>query len=235
MAMTTYTLRILGRYPDTIPLGRLGEYIQEFAELLGADNQPRFQKIKRASIGIVAEVPNARRAHTATRLREAQQRPDSRAGKVLQRLGVLLGEDHTQGASILDNEGNEIAHLQAIEPANDDGPVIRQIDTVDGIVTGLIGSDDTMNLHLRDDENRDINLIVKDMDLARRILEHFRRGVLRVQVDGLWERTSNGWVPKSNRCVVQTFEVLEPVSIRDNGWDAMSDPVAAWKDLRGIH
>jgi hypothetical protein len=102
-----------------------------------------------------------------------------------------------------------------------------------------------MNLHLRDDENRDINLVVKDMDLARRILEHFRRGIIRVQVDGYWERTSKGWIPKSGRCTVQGFEVLELLSIRDtlnrmasvpdNGWDALSDPIATWKDLRGIH
>ena len=245
MATITYTLRILGRLPDSIPLERLGGYIRDFADLLGSENHPRFDKIKKASIGIVAKIPPDRKAHTYARLRAARSNPDSRAGRALQRIEVSLGLDHTKGAMILDADGNELFKLTVIQPANDDGPVIRQADTVDGMVTGLIGSDETMNLHLRDDHNRDINVIVRDEDLAMSILKHFRRGTIRVLVDGPWERTSEGWIPKASKCVVRSFELLEPSSIREtldhmasvpgNGWDGIDDPVAAWKELRGIH
>lgn len=245
MAMTTYTLRILGRLPDSIPLDRLGRYIQEFADLLGPDNDPRFSKIKNASIGIVAKVPDKRRAHTAARLREAQKRPESRPGRAMHRIALLLGEDHSRGAIVLDADGKEVATFAVIAPATDDTLAIRQTDSVDGIVTGLIGSDDTMNLHLRDDENRDINLVIRDMDLARQILPHFRRGVVRVIVEGLWERSVSGWTPKPSKCVVRSFVILENSTIResldhmasvpDNGWDTVADPLALWKELRGIH
>ena len=245
MAMTTYTLRILGRLPDSIPLERLGRYIQEFADLLGPDNDPRFSKIKKESIGIVAKVPDKRRAYAAARLREAQIRPESRPGRAMYRIAVLLGQDHSRGAMILDADGKEVAKLAVIAPADEETLAIRQMDSVDGVVTGLIGSDDTMNLHLRDDENRDINLVIRDMALARQILPHFRRGVVRVLVDGLWERSASGWTPKPSKCVVRSFEVLENLTIREsldrmasvpeNGWDSVSDPINLWKELRGIH
>ncbi|MGN6480590.1 hypothetical protein [Luteibacter sp.] len=243
MATTNFTLRIPGRLPDAIPMERMGEYIAAFAHLLGKSNDPRFATIKASSIGIVATIASDRRSFVHARLREAQANPDGNPGKSLHRIEVMLGEDNVRGTTILDAEGNVVANLSVVHPVNNESFTLRQVDTIDGVVTGLIGADDTVNLHLRDDYNRDINVVIRDMTLAREILPHFRSGMIRLVADGPWERTDIGWLPKSGKCVVRSFEVLDMTSVRDvldriatlpdNGWDEVPDPMAMWQDLRG--
>jgi hypothetical protein len=52
----SFMLRLLDRNPDRVPLAHLGEYLQEFAWLLGEENKPVFKGIKNASIGCLAAV-----------------------------------------------------------------------------------------------------------------------------------------------------------------------------------
>jgi hypothetical protein len=240
-----WTLRIPQRKPHQLRIDRLAEYMLEFASLLGLENEPMFAGIKDASTGLRAKVPAIRRNHVWKRIQTARVNPASKPARHLRLIEAMLGEDHLSSAELRDTNDKVIYLFQPHEQHNVSSATIRQHGEVDGVVTGLVGADDTMHLHVRDSLARDLKLIVRNEEMARGLLKHFRRGCIRLRVHGVWSRTEDGWVPESNRCVVDGFDVLDDTpasdifaqiaSIPGNGWCDIDDPLATWRDLRGIH
>lgn len=239
----SYMLRLLGRSPTKFPLKRLGEYLAEFADLLGEENHPRLVKIKNASIGVQAKVAEERQQQTHVRLVTAKSEPTSRAGKCLSRIQQMIDTDGITEAQLQDRTGNVVHLFKGQKVETSTMPTLYQSGSVDGVVTGLVGADDTMHLHLRDYLERDIRILVRDEHLARTLLSQFRRGTVRVHVQGYWKRTDQGWIPETSRCTASSFDVLDesPLSevlakfaaIPGNGWATMENPMAFWADLRG--
>ncbi|MGH8125053.1 MAG: hypothetical protein ACREPK_04320 [Rhodanobacteraceae bacterium] len=239
----TYMLRLLRRNPDRIRMDRLAEYMREFAKLLGLENQPVFQGVRKASTGIQASIPVSHQRAAFVRVREARSQPDSKSAIALRNIEAMLGEDSIKQAELRDSR--KVVYLFHAPALND--PVearIQQPGEVDGTITGIVGADDTMHLHLRDHLGRDLRLIVRSEELARALLSRFRLGSVRVSIHGTWVRTEHGWIPESNKCTVDRFEALDDTSpleifdaidaIAGNGWKDVPDSDAAWRDLRGI-
>lgn len=239
----SYMLRLLGRSPTKVPLRRLGEYLTEFANLLGEENEPRLVKIKNASVGLLAKVAEHRMHHTHLRLVTARTEPSSRPGKCLSNLQQMIDTDEIAEAQLQDQGGNVLYLFTGRKMEAAITPTLYQSGSVDGVVTGLVGADDTMHLHLRDYLDRDIRILVRDEHLARTLLSQFRRGTVRVQVQGQWKRTEQGWIPETSRCTASSFEVLDDTPLSEvlsqfaavpgNGWATMKNPMAFWTDLRG--
>ena len=244
-ARWSYMLRIMKRNPDRIPMDRLAEYMRLFAELLGSENRPVLKGIKKASTGLKAQLANDRLVHVQARLRLVRSEPDSRPARCAAALEAVLGADGIAEAQLLDAGSIIVFLLHGLAAVEEDVDRVYQEGTVDGAVTGLVGADDTMHLHLRGRNAQDLKLVVRDEDLAREILGHFRKGTLRVLVQGHWLRSEDGWHPEANRCTVRSFVQLDeqPISevfrdlaeIPENGWKAMEQPQVFWEEIRGIH
>ena len=238
-------LRLPDRRPHQLRVDRLADYMREFANLLGLDNKPMFAGIKDASTGLRVRIPHTRKTDAWRRVQKAKADPNSRPGRHLRQIEDMLGQDHFSSAELRDSGNNVIYLFRAHDQVTVDTVTIRQSGEVDGVVTGLIGADDTMHLHLRDHLARDLKLVIRDESMARDLLQHFRKGVVRVRVHGLWVRSDDGWIPETNRCVVDGFTVLDEstagevfqrlASIEGNGWVDLADPLAVWRDLRGLH
>lgn len=239
----SYQLRLLGMKPSTIPMDRLGLYLNEFAALIGPDNQPIFNGLKDASVGMLALVPDERSHLVQARIVEARINPNSRPGRHAAKIHDLVDADGLPGAEIRDRSDNVIYIFPRRTMETAATPTITQSSTIDGVVTGMVGADDTMHLHLRDWADRDIKIIVRDVDMARDLLTHFRKGIVRVTADGTWKRTEMGWIPDNNRCTARSFEPLmeDPVdvimerfaAVPGNGWKTMKDPMGFLRELRG--
>ncbi|MCX7256368.1 MAG: hypothetical protein NTZ64_06415 [Polaromonas sp.] len=238
-------LRILQRNPDRIRMDRLGEYMRQFAELLGTENFPTFKGIKQASTGLKADIPVERQHYTKLRLVEAKTNFESRPARILRSIEDLMGKDAIKEAQLLDSVGNVVYLFRGHVEEPDKVPKLQQQGIVDGIVTGIVGADDTMHLHLRDHFDQDLKLVIRNENLARDLLKQFREGHVRLTVHGTWHRTDFGWVPESNKCTVESFEVLEETPLQDvfmeiaeipgNGWKSLDDPIFEWEKLRGLH
>ena len=248
MAATKFSfmLRLLNRDPDRVPMAHLGEYIQEFAALLGEENRPVFKGIRKASIGCLAAVPVELTHLSRARITQAKNDKTSKPGRHLRAIETLMGKDAIGKAEILDERGNVIHVIFGIQPEPTvSNERLYQEGTVDGWVTGLVGADDSMHLYVRDHFDRDLRLIVRDDALARKILTHFRAGIIRLCVRGTWLRNENGWAPETSKCQVLSFEPLEDTPFGEvlaaaarvpgNGWAEMKDPMATWENIRGIH
>lgn len=237
-------LRIM-RNPDQITMDRLGMYMLDLAELIGKENRPIFKGIKNASTGLKVKVSDDRIENVDSRIKEAANDADSKPGKLIKKLDSMLAMDGIARAELLDASDNVIyLFRQYVEPIKELIKV-QQAGTVDGVVTGLVGADNTMHLHLRDNFNRDLKLIVRNENLARDLLLNFRSGAVRLNIHGTWIRSENGWYPEANKATVDGFEMLDDTSlisifseiknIPNNGWVSMENPMEYWEDLRGIH
>lgn len=222
---------------------RIGEYIRAFAELIGKENLPVFKGVKRASTGIQALVPDARKAFAAHRMRQAFTRPETRAAAPRLRIESMLAEDNVKGAEVLNREGERVFEFAVAHVPDQEVQRVSQSGEIDGVVVGLVGTEDALLLHVRDNARRVIKLIVNDMALAKRLLTHFHAETLRLRVRGTWARGTDGWLPE--RCVVDGFEELSDMPLLEildqmqraegNGWAAADDPIELWRSLRGIH
>lgn len=242
----SFMLRLLNRNPDRVPMAHLGEYIQEFAALLGEENKPIFKGIKKASTGCLAAVPVERTHVSRARITQAKNDKSSSPGRHLRAIEALMGKDAISEAQILDEVGNVIHVIFGIQPEPAaSAERVYQEGTIDGWVTGLVGADESMHLYVRDSFDRDLRLIVRDDALARKILMHFRAGTIRLCVRGPWLRNDNGWAPEASKCQVLSFEPLDDAPLGEvlaaaarvpgNGWAEMLDPIAHWENIRGIH
>ena len=242
----TFMLRILERNPERVPMERLGEYIQEFAALLGHDNRPTFKGIKKASTGLMAFVPDNRVEHCRLRIIDAKNDENSKPGKHLRTLKDMLGVDKINQAQILDENSNVIFAIFGAQV--DENSVVERLyqeATVDGSVTGLVSTGKAITLHVCDHFDRDLRLVVRNETLAREILKHFRSDSIRLRVRGVWQRNENGWSPEASKCTVLDFKTLENTSLSTvmtalaqlpgNGWSEVDDPQGEWEKIRGIH
>ena len=238
-------LRIMRRDPDTVAMSRLGQYIIEFAALLGTENKPVFLGIKKASTGLKAYTPPDRTPYSRVRIKQAKSDPVSKPARHLHAIEEMLAADSIAEAQILDGDDNIIYVVFGHKEDDSSAERLSQEGWVDGVVTGLVGADDTMHLHLRAHFDRDLKLNIRDETLARDILTHFRIGSVRLCVRGTWVRTANGWAPEASKCTVQRFEALEDTPlgqvlgaaarVKNNGWRELKDPIGEWANIRGLH
>ena len=239
----TYTLRILKGKPSTLPMDRLGEYLCKFADLLGKENSPVFKQIKNKSIGIVAAIKESNVQDVQVRILTAKAKPESKAGRALAGLNSLLSEDRVETAELLDTNSNVAYIFKKELEVSESTPRVYMDGSVDGVVLGIMGRDETMHLHLEDHLGRDLRLLVRSETLARELLVHFRSKPIRLNVEGYWVRRDDGWVPETSKCRIQSFVQLDDApaseifkqfaSVSKNGWLDISDPISFLKELRG--
>jgi hypothetical protein len=240
----TFSLRLLKCKPDGIPLEHLGDYLRSFSEVLGTENCAKFKAVKAKSIGMQAKISFDREPYARSRLLEASTDPNSKSGKALIKIQETMAKDGIHAAEITHSTGAviyEFVSKRAIDIAVEK---ISQSGHVDGKVTGFRGVDSTMNLYIRDHFDRDLNLIIKNEQLAVELAKYWRGGRVRLSVRGTWVRGEDGWYPENGQCEVDSFEFLDesPVlallselaSAPGNGWRAMDNPYETWRDLRGV-
>ncbi len=242
----TYMLRIEGRNPDAIPMERLGEYLTEFAKLLGLENQPRFEGVQVASTGLMAYIPPDRVHYTNLRLVKATDPAciNTEPAKHFSKINKMLGVDGIKSAQLL-NTGNDLVYqFPCLQHQVETVHKLNQKGVVDGTVVGIVGADDTAHVRLLNIHNKVLNLVVKDAELAKNLAQYFKGRRLRLSVEGTWVRTENGWLPETGKCYVQTFDPLEETGITklfdtlqkipNNGWANLAHPIQEWKNIRGI-
>jgi hypothetical protein len=119
--------------------------------------------------------------------------------------------------------------------------IVQDSGTVDGIVVGMESADDTVHVRLRDMNNDEARVIVRDMSIARELARRFRDQPVRMHVHGTWKRDTSGvWSP--HKLYADTFEDMDnstPLEIFErlrkipgNGWSDVEDPLTAWRSLR---
>lgn len=239
-----YALQIKGVTLQTLSMERIAAYLREFAALLGDSARPRLSGIVKGSVVLRAvETADQPRAVTRARVRHAANDEESSAHPIYEKINALMAQDGARGV-VVDRQLAVLVEFPGSHRADVDQReyIVHDTGTIDGIVVGIGGIDDTVHVRLQEAPGVVHSVAIRDMDLARKLAVQFRGNTVRVSVHGTWCRTGDGkWNPRSlyadsvealdQRPIVEVINDL--TKIRGNGWSTLDDPEAVWREIRG--
>lgn len=240
--MTRYVFRIAEAFtPQTIPMARLGEYVVEYAKLLGETKDVHFDGIIDRSVGLVAVIEDQSVRRVAMRV-DAVRRGDGPddATRAMKRLDDMLAIDSAVGELLRDGE-KIIAFPGRNRPERQFFGPFTQTGGLEGEVIRVGGQDDTIHVHLRDGEQIYTSCITSP-EVGRRLGHYLLGPTVRLLGEGRWVRFPDGqWELRQFR--IRDFEILEDVSlpevvsrlraVKGNEWAAVAAPIDTLLDERG--
>lgn len=201
-----YELYIDALSPATIPMARLADYMADFAALLGHEEHVRFEGVKAGSLSLLSRVEAIAQNKVRRRMDEVRygNGPKS-AMRAYQSLDARLAEDNAVGkivhrsANVMEFPGRTRAVERSIGP-------IEQSGTLDGEIIQIGGRDETINVHLKMDD--DVVHCVTTKAVARRLAHHLFGPPVRLSGVGAWSRAESGtWTVR--RFTINDFHTLD--------------------------
>jgi hypothetical protein len=204
---------IPGYTPDTMPLDRLIEYLQQMAVVLGDPKNLHLVEIRKSSVAPILHASK----EVAIEARERAQRVQRGDGTKRQleaynRIRRMvrrdsIGEKNAGRPALLRSAERVIL---AIPPAPDDSGIvegIRQPTTVDGQLIRVGGAGDAAALQLQDLDGRILSGFTASRQLAKELAPLIYEPI-RLMGIGQWCRSADGaW--QLDRMLVQSYERLE--------------------------
>jgi hypothetical protein len=227
--------------PETFPMERLAQYMQEFARLLGSTEHIHFKMIKDGSTTLVSSADPVCEPKVDRRLLGLRTNAGTKdARESYRRIDEMLAEDdavgtvHRNNSKVLDFPGRTRPKVEEID-------MVRQHECIDGELQLIGGRDETVPVHLYD-AHLDRHFKCNTSKQKARELAPFLFGPeLRIFGESEWKRDSEGiWSMKT--LWIDSFLVLnqDPVpetirrlrSIPGNTWHEVADPAAELLDIR---
>lgn len=231
-----YSFHIDGSYdPDTIPMDRLGEYLQALAQLLGDKANVHFKKVTKGCVALHAAIDGPAQFRVSNRIEAAiSSAPPRDVAKAVEALDEMLRRDNATG-SLRDCSDQVVIPFPGVDRKLPPvfGP-IKQEGSLTGQVVRVGGKDATIPVHLRDGDVVLTGLTANE-ETARRLARHYLGNIIRVHGMGTWFREATGvWRLSAFR--ISDFEVLDDASlgdvvarlrsVRGSLWGEVPDPVS---------
>lgn len=235
-----YRFKIEAYSPETMPLGRLAEYLTDLAVLFGEEKSVHLIEIEEGSTSVVMLVereaePKIRANLAAVERKEAPPERMKAAASIDER----LRKDNGKG-EVIDPVNDNLIMFPGYERPE---PLIYGPFTQPGVVVGIpraVGGDnDPVPVHLRGAHGRTFYCLAKE-DVARAIAAYLFTTVIRAEGMGRWVRNAAGeW--EMNRFMIKEFKPLSDASLRESieelralpaEWKEHEDPLGELKDIR---
>jgi hypothetical protein len=231
--------------PETIPMGKLAEYMGDFAAILGKEHGVHFDHLETGSTKIVSRIDFEDAPKVTSRLRDISRgNLTKETAKIVNAIDDRLANDNAIGRVFeLKDDGQPVAEILAFEGRTRIRPPsygpFTQEGHLDGVLISVGGKDETISIRLQNGE-----LIYSNCETTRAIARELGKHLfepIRIHGTGRWTREPDGrWDLRNFR--VQSFTTLEDGSLRDtvaalravqgNGWKDLQDPLAELDDLR---
>ncbi|WP_397596853.1 hypothetical protein [Silanimonas sp.] len=234
-----YDFRIDALTPETLRLGRFVEYVNALRAVFGSADDVYFQKVRKGSAILEFAVPHRAVVRTDKRLRllgTADMPPEMAAQWTI--INRLLRRD-SASAKLMRKGGPVLAQFAGVRTPLAQEAIVHENGTLDGVVVGVKGVDDSVSVWLRSDEGDLLKCNARRV-VARELALLWDRPV-RVAGRGKWRRGDDArWTLEEFD--VQSFDSLDEISlsetVRDiqaidgNEWNDIDDAQAAWRELR---
>jgi hypothetical protein len=197
---------------------RLAEYMRELAQILGEPTQVHFRRLARGSTVIVHEIEREAVPKVVERVSQVRRgEGPSEALRSYKETNRLLREDNAVGAL---RNGRLLLPFPGREERQEAFSAVRQHGSVDGVITGVRGRDQTAHILLQDGE-RQISGCWTNRGIAKQLGAMLWEPV-RLFGRGRWKRDEEGaWTLLDFK--VESFEPLDDTPLS-----------SALADLRGI-
>ncbi|RWK66851.1 hypothetical protein [Mesorhizobium sp.] len=227
-----------GFTPSSIPMTRLGEYMQQLGKLLGCEPAVHFVRVEESSVAVFSRVDAGEAPErVATRLEAVSKgSAPADAQRAYETLNEMLSDDKTRAtlkqgtAVVIQFPGMEKRTERLIE--------VRDAGSIVGYLYGLVQVKDAFHARLRVDDGM-LQCAVSD-EMARTLKEHLFETV-RVHGNGRWQRSpAGGW--KITEFTITTVERVRDASLRsvvdqlrtlEIEWP--EDPLGEWAELNEIN
>ena len=233
MERSVIELHIDAFTPDTLPLGRMAEYLAAYARLLGSSEELRFAGLVKGSATLRVSIPATDSQFVSKRLKSASTAdgPED-ARKAYAQIDRMLRENGAVGDVRLKGGARIIQFPGRRLPAEPPALEVTEIAEVDGVVVRVGGTDQTIPVHLQGANGEIFPCTVKDRAVARQLAGLLFEEPIRARGMGTWSRGADGrWKLKSMN--IDGWDVLDAASplvlldqlraARGNGWLNIAD------------
>jgi hypothetical protein len=201
---------IPGYSPETIPLNRLIEYLQQMAVVLGDPENLHLVAINEGSVSPVLHAPKAVALEARDRAGRVQRGDGTRKQvDAYNRIRRMVRRDARGiGKPALLRSAEKVI-LEIFAAPDDSGVLsgIRQATSIDGQLIRVGGAGDDAALQVQDLQGKILSGFTAKRGIAKDLAKLLWEPV-RLHGVGLWQRTSDGeWLLE--RMQVQSFEPLE--------------------------
>lgn len=229
------TLYIQGVSIENLSLEDIGEYVSDFAELLGKDVEPKYDSITRGSLRIRARVPIHREIDVKTRgfLLRTGDAPED-AVRARERISRRLGRNHAKRATLLDSAQSKVIEIPVERPVevSPSVPSLTRAGSLQGKIIRIGGRQDTVSVEIQDVDGV-VYLCRTTRDKARKLAREMFDPVVRVHGSGRWYRTDEG-IWRVEDFQISDYEVLDDASFSQSIAELRAIP-SNWKDLDDPH
>lgn len=212
-AWAEYRFKIDAFSPDTIPMGRLAEYMAELARMLGEKDRVHFRKLNKGSTVLVHRIEREavpKVQEQISRLKNGQASGDPL--RAFQTLNRYLRDDNAVGALQDSKTSAEIIRFPGREEIKEKFGTVRQQASLDGIVTGIRGKDATIHITIQV-EGQQVSGCHTTRAIAKRLGASLFEPV-RLLGRGRWLRDADGnWNLEDFK--VDDFETLSDASLSE--------------------
>ena len=229
--MATFSLRIKGFTPQSLPLGRLGEYVCALAELIGDDVKTSFERVTKGSAQLKVIIDDSDDITAVTRIRLA---PSAEEGSPVRRgyekIQSLLAADKTS-AEFKPSKGAAILKFPGAPKGEIRLAVVKEFGELNGRIIKVGGRDETIPIALRTADGEVISC-TSNIDMARRLKPYLLEPIdVILEGIGRWKRSDSGaWTAiefKITDFSVMDFNgfdaALEAARSEGSGWDSVQD------------
>jgi hypothetical protein len=238
MAKKKITFIIDGFTPDTLPIGRLAEYLKNFAVLVGTDADVHFERVGKGSAALVSRAPEEVVPEVRGRIAQASKdEGPAEAVRGFTGLKTLLYQDKTTGR-IKEERRKIIEFPKATAPQY--GPIWEE-STLEGIIIRIGGKDETIHVHIQNEQNtypcvtnrskaRELKEFLLEFDKPVRV---FGKGKWIRSASGAWDLDEfriTGHEPLNGQDLDQVFARMREIPGSD--WDKMNDPLSELDRIR---
>ncbi len=238
---TEFTFTMDVYKPETIPMKRLAEYMQEVAKLLGSEHGVHFAELRGGSTVLAALADAVSEPKVTKRLFLVKNTGGPQdAQQAWRKIDDMLVEDN--GIAAIAKEGSNVIEFPGrTRPKPEILDEVCQREFLDGELMQIGGTDDSVPVHLYNAEQKKTFKCNIPKAKARALAVHLFGPQIRVYGDAIWKRDASGnWVLKTmwidDFAVLRQSAVAEEIRglrlIPGNTWHEVADPLSELLDIR---
>jgi hypothetical protein len=188
-----YVFTIDAFTPDTLPMGRLAEYLTALAKLIGCRDQTHFVAVEKGSANLVHRVESVDAPKVETRIAKVRSGDGATdAVHAWRALDDLLANDNAIGDLIERKTGKVVLSFQGRNrPKLLVFPAFREAATIQGQIVSIGGRDATAHAILQDGDLNHTNINMS-REIARSLAPLLYGPHVRLYGNGRFERGQDG-------------------------------------------
>jgi len=235
-----YDFRIDALTPETLRLSRFVDYVDALRGIFDAGDEVHFHQVRKGSAVLEFAISHkaAPRVEKRLHLIGAADMPADLAAQWAS-INRYLRRDGASARLARKGSKKTLAQFAGIRTPLAQEAIVHENGTLDGIVVGVKGIDDSVPVWLKTDDGSVLKCNAR-REIARQLAPLFDTCV-RVAGKGKWRRGDDArWSLEDFD--IQSFERLDETPLAElvegirtidgNGWNELEDPQGAWRELR---